>query len=119
MLTPALNDTVRAYLDERISLDEFIGWLRPRELSLVGDPDSEDSALVAAIELAHADLLYDLCDETKFRDAVREAWSNTTRAASETEARTLSPTCFVQVQGPWEPMLDSHSSAVSSKPRSS
>ncbi len=108
MLSPDLHDKVSDFLNHRVSVDELIRWLRPRELSMVVDPDSPDSELIAAIELAHAELHDGLGDETAFRSSVRDEWQRALCAQADTDTCTLSSSSVVaysvvEVDFTWAP----------------
>lgn len=68
MISLELNEKVRDYLDEEISIQELEEWLVPREPIFLSQPDSEDEDIISAIELGLAEIDTEIRTEEEFRN---------------------------------------------------
>ena len=76
MISSDLYEIVRQYLESSISIQQLEDWIVPRLPDLLSDPDSEDSELVATIELGFAELNNDNIDEDEFKSWLDEELNN-------------------------------------------
>ena len=67
MISSDLYDIVRQYLESSISIHQLEEWIVPRLPDLLSKPDSDDSKLVATIELGFAEINNNNIDENEFR----------------------------------------------------
>jgi hypothetical protein len=72
MLSLELREKVRQFIDGQLQISELEGWLMPRVSGYLADVDSEDADLIAAIELAFAELSDGLRDVDECRAYLRE-----------------------------------------------
>ncbi len=91
MLSYELREQVIRYIDQEISPTELEDWFVPRLSAFLQFPDSDDAEMIAAVEMALAELADGLIDEAEGRAMVRETvdrLGNTVAAPAATEGYT-------------------------------
>jgi hypothetical protein len=91
MLSYELRDEILRYVEANVTLEKLEEWLVPRLHTLLIDPNSPDSDLVAAIELGLAEINDGIRTENEFRELLLDALrDHTTSSAAFTTAQTES-----------------------------
>lgn len=70
MLSPTLRDKALEFISSTIDLADLEEWLVPLLPELVADPDSDDAAVTAAIELCFAEYSEGIMSEEDCRQVV-------------------------------------------------
>jgi len=73
MISDELRDMVIRYIDDQASLADLETWIVPRLPALISNPRSPDADLVAAVELALAELSRGIRSEPEVRSLIRKA----------------------------------------------
>lgn len=73
MLSYELREQVILAIDEAITLAELEEWIVPRLPLFLERPDSDDAEMIAAIEMALAEVGNSLIDELEARTMLRES----------------------------------------------
>ncbi len=72
MISSELFDRLFQYFDREISASELEEWIIPRSFSIMGNPESDDSDILAAIELGMVDMGAGSITEDEFREILRQ-----------------------------------------------
>ena len=73
MITSELRDILTRFVSSELSVEQIEDWIVPRLATLIEHPDSANSQVAAAVELALAELSTGIRSEAEARSLVKEA----------------------------------------------
>lgn len=72
MISSELLEKLFQFVDREISTAELEEWIIPRSFSIMADPESDDSDILAAFELGLVDMSAGSITEEEFREILRQ-----------------------------------------------